>query len=281
MWTKIKRKVGDSLTKYINEIICGDNVEVLREFPDEIVDLTVSSPPYDNLRTYNGFEWDFESLAKELYRVTKDGGVVVWVVNDATIKGSETGTSFRQALHFKEIGFNLHDTMIYKKNKVPVYDPRHHRYKNDFEYMFILSKGKPKTFNPIKDVPIKNAGQKIQVQQRLPDGSFRKDRVICLGEWQARGVIWEYMTGIEDKIAYRHPAVFPEKLAEDHVLSWSNPGDIVLDIFGGSGTTAKMALLNDRKYISIDISEEYCDIARRRLDEVLAIKNEKEIDIID
>jgi len=126
------------MEKYINEIICGDNVEVLRKFPDNSVDLTVTSPPYDNLRTYGGFEWDFEGIAKELHRVTKDGGVVVWVVGDATINGSETGTSFRQALYFKELGFNIHDTMIYKKNKVPVYDPRHHRYKNDFEYMFIF-----------------------------------------------------------------------------------------------------------------------------------------------
>lgn len=233
--------------------------------------MTVTSPPYDNLRTYNGFEWDFEGIARELFRVTKDGGVVVWVVGDATVNGSETGTSFRQALYFKEVGFNIHDTMIYKKNKVPVYDPRHHRYKNDFEYMFIFSKGKPKTFNPIKDVPVKSSGQITRVQQRLPDGSFRRDRVIQRGEWQARGVVWEYVTGIEDKIAYEHPAVFPEKLAEDHIVSWSNPGDIVLDPFGGSGTTAKMAILNGRNFISIDISEEYCEIARKRIEEALTV----------
>lgn len=253
------------MKEYLNKIICGDNVDVLQKFPDNSIDLSVTSPPYDNLRTYNGFEWNFEALAKELYRVTKDGGVVVWVVGDATIDGSETGTSFRQALYFKEIGFRLHDTMIYKKNKVPVYDPRHHRYKNDFEYMFVLAKGKPKTFNPIKDIPVKNAGQKTRVQQRLPDGTFRKDRIIRRGEWQARGVIWEYVTGSEDKIAYEHPAVFPEKLAEDHVISWSNVGDIVLDPFVGSGTTAKMSLLNDRKYVGIDISEEYCELARKRV----------------
>lgn len=255
-----------------NKFICGDSLEEMKRIPDSYIDLTVTSPPYDNLRTYNGFEWDFEGIAKELYRVTKDGGVVVWLVGDATVNGSETGTSFRQALHFKEIGFNLHDTMIYKKNKVPVYDPRHYRYKNDFEYMFILSKGKPKTFNPIKDVPVKSAGQKTRVQQRLPDGSFRKDRVICRGEWQARGVIWEYVTGVEDKIAYEHPAVFPERLAEEHIVSWSNPGDVVLDPFGGSGTTAKMSILNDRDFIYIDISDEYTELARRRVDEALAEK---------
>src|SRR5690606_31226421 len=146
------RKGGDKLAKineYINKIICSDNVEVLREFPDECIDLTVTSPPYDNLRTYNGFDWDFEALAKELYRVTKRGGVVVWVVNDATINGSETGTSFRQALYFKDIWFNLYDTMIWRKtNPMPVND---RRYQQSFEYMFVLSKGRPNTVNLIKE----------------------------------------------------------------------------------------------------------------------------------
>lgn len=249
----------------INTIIQGDNVEIMRTMPDNYIDLTVTSPPYDNLRTYNGYSFDFEAVAQELYRITKEGGVVVWVVGDATVNGSETLTSFKQALYFKEIGFNVHDTMIYKKNKVPVYDPRHYRYKNDFEYMFILSKGKPKTFNPIKDVPVKSAGQKTRVQQRLPDGTFRKDRVIRRGEWQARGVIWEYVTGVEDKIAYEHPAVFPEQLASDHIVSWSNPDDIVFDPFLGSGTSAKMAILNGRNYLGCEISEEYVNIARERV----------------
>ena len=251
----------------LNKIHHGDCLELMKDIPDNTIDLTVTSPPYDNLRTYNGFSFDFEGTAKELYRITKLGGVVVWVVGDATVNGSETGTSFKQALYFKGIGFNLHDTMIYKKNKVPVYDPRHHRYKNDFEYMFIFSKGKPKTFNPIKDVPVKSAGKVTKVQQRLPDGTFRKDRTIKLGEYQARGVVWEYVTGIEDEIAYQHPAVFPEKLAEDHILSWSNPGDLVFDPMAGAGTTCKMAMLNDRKYLGMDISEEYVDIANRRIEE--------------
>lgn len=256
------------MDKYLNKIICGDNVEVLRGFPDECIDLTVTSPPYDNLRTYNGFDWDFEALANELYRVTKRGGVVVWVVNDATVNGSETGTSFRQALYFRdECGFNLHDTMIYEKNKAHVYDPRHHRYKQQFEYMFVFSKGKPQTFNPIEDVPVKNAGQSRWVSQRLPDGRIRKDRVVTLGDYQARGNVWRYDTGIEDRIAYKHPAVFPIQLARDHIVSWSNPGDIVLDPFIGSGTTAKMAALNGRKYIGIDISDEYCELARKRVSE--------------
>lgn len=261
------------INEYINEIICGDNVEVLREFPDECIDLTVTSPPYDNLRTYNGFDWDFEALAKELYRVTKRGGVVVWVVNDATINGSETGTSFRQALYFRdECDFNLHDTMIYrKKNPMPY---RHNRYQPCFEYMFILSKGKPKTFNVLLE-PTKNAGVSSRLNQRQTGGDITNGngKGKPVKDTKYRDNIWEYGVGsgvtTTDRYAFAHPAIFPEKLAEDHILSWSNPGDIVLDPFIGSGTTAKMAALNGRKYIGIDISEEYCELARKRVAEAI------------
>src|SRR5690625_1738228 len=258
------------MEKYINEIICGENVEVLRGFPGGSIDLTVTSPPYDNLRTYNGFKWDFESLAQELFRVTKDGGVVVWVVNDATVRGSETGTSFRQALYFKEIGFRLHDTMIYHKNGGMPY--HHNRYQPSFEYMFVLSKGKPKTFNVIR-VPSIHGGTRISTSQREIDGTLRKGSMH--GEIRPndkyKDNVWTfdvgYMKTTKDVIAYEHPAIFPEKLAEDHIISWSNPGDIIFDPFVGSGTTAKMAALNDRHYIGIDISEEYCELARKRVSE--------------
>jgi len=258
------------MDKYLNEIICGDNVEVLRGFSDESIDLTVTSPPYDNLRTYNGFEWDFEVLANELYRVTKRGGVVVWVVNDATINGSETGTSFRQALYFRdECGFSLHDTMIYEKeNPIPL---THNRYEQKFEFMFVFSKGKPKTFNPILREN-SHAGKK-------QSGTFRHDGKNLTSrnshnltrKKSYRYNIWKYSVGrggtTSDLYAFEHPAIFPEKLAEDHIISWSNPGDIILDPFVGSGTTAKMAALNNRHYIGIDISEEYCELARKRVSE--------------
>lgn len=259
------------MEKYLNEFICGDNVEVLKDLPDGSVDLTVTSPPYDNLRTYKGFEWDFAGLAQELFRVTKDGGVVVWVVNDATVNGSETGSSFRQALYFKEIGFNLHDTMIYgKNNPMPV---NAKRYYPCFEYMFVLSKGQPSKFNPLKEMT-SEGGRRNHLKQRNTDGSFRKASGYGrkVKKYRPRYNVWFYNVGggqaSADKIAYEHPAIFPEKLAEDHILTWSNPGDIILDPFIGSGTTAKMAALNDRKYIGIDISEEYCDIARRRISEI-------------
>ena len=165
------------INEYINEIICGDNVEVLREFPDECIDLTVTSPPYDNLRTYNGFDWDFEALAKELYRVTKRGGVVVWVVNDATINGSETLTSFKQALFFKEIGFNVHDTMIWRKTNPIPNDPRQNRYIQSFEYMFVFSKGKPKTCNYLTEKTKMGGIVAGQGTARRQDGTIRMDRI--------------------------------------------------------------------------------------------------------
>jgi len=237
------------------------------------VDLTVTSPPYDNLRTYNGrLDWGdhvWKPVIKELFRVTKDGGVVVWVVGDATIKGSETGTSFRQALYFMECGFNLHDTMIYEKSKAHVFDPRQHRYKNTAEFMFILSKGKPRVFNPIMDLPVLTSGEVKKVRQRKPDGTIRSDRTVTMGDWQARGAVWVYEGGVNhstsDKIAFQHPAIFPESLARDHILSWSNEGDAVLDPFTGSGTTGKMAVLNRRKFIGIEREAEYAAIAVARL----------------
>lgn len=262
----------------INEIITGNNVEILREMAADSIDLTVTSPPYDNLRTYNGYSFDFEGLAQELYRVTKPGGVVVWVVGDKTDKGSETGTSFRQVLFFKEVGFNLNDTMIYQKDTTfGTAGKGSLRYAQEFEYMFILTKGKPKAFNPIM-VPCKHAGGTFEGstrKNRQSDGkAFDEKRELVnpkVSDSKRKGNIWLYGVGIrttKDKIAFQHPAIFPDKLAEDHITSWSNPGDIVLDPFGGSGTTAKMALKNGRQFIHIDISEEYNEIARKRIEGV-------------
>ena len=258
----------------INTIYNMDCLEGLRAMPDDTVDLTITSPPYDTLRSYNGYSFDFEGIADELFRVTKDGGVVVWVVGDATIKGSETGTSFRQALYFKGIGFNLHDTMIYfKHNPVPVGGSN--RYYQSFEYMFVFSKGSPKTFGAITE-PRRNECNDKRTRRfkgfnREADGTVsKKETTINQGDPKRRNV-WTYLVGggsvTTDKVAYGHPAIFPEKLAEDHILSWSNPGDVVLDPFMGSGTTAKMAMLNGRNFVGFELSEEYCEIARQRIKE--------------
>ena len=253
----------------INQIICGDCVEVMKSWSEECIDLTVTSPPYDNLRDYRGYTFDFESIARELYRVTKPGGVVVWVVGDATINGSETGTSFRQALYFKDVcGFKLHDTMIYKK-KASTF-PDTNRYYQVFEYMFVFSKGSPKTFNLIRDRKNLYSGDTIHGADRQKDGTFKKRRKKIIPKLGVRFNIWEYPTGggisTRDEIAFQHPAVFPEQLASDHIISWSNPGDIVLDPMCGSGTTCKMALKLGRRFIGIDIAEEYCEIARKRIE---------------
>ena len=253
-----------------NTVIHGDCLEVMKTMEDNSIDMVLTSPPYDNLRDYKGYTFNFEGIAKEIYRVLKDGGVCVWVVGDATIKGSETGTSFKQALYFKEIGFNLHDTMIYAKNNVGMYDPRNKRYKQSFEYMFVFSKGRVKTYNPIQDKPVKS---KIisRPHGRKKDGSFRKRKSDIISKpFQDRFNVWNYFTGAtisKDKIAFQHPAIFPEKLAEDHILSWSNEGDIILDPMAGSGTTLKMAKKNNRNYIGIEIAKEYIDIINKRISE--------------
>ena len=254
----------------INQIICGDCVEVMKSWPDECIDLTVTSPPYDNLRDYRGYTFDFESIARELYRVTKPGGVVVWVVGDATINGSETGTSFRQALYFKDVcGFNLHDTMIYQKDTCSF--PETNRYYPSFEYMFVFSKGTPKTVNLIRDRKNLYSGDTVHGSYRQKDGTLKKRRKgKIIQKLGVRFNIWEYSTGkyhyTRDEIAFQHPAIFPEQLAADHIISWSNPGDIVLDPMCGSGTTCKMALKLGRRFIGIDIAEEYCEIARKRVE---------------
>jgi len=254
-------RIGDA------KLITSDNVTALKQFPDDFVDLTVTSPPYDNLRTYNGFAWDFESLAKELYRVTKPGGVVVWNVNDATVNGSETLTSFRQALFFKDVcGFRVHDTMLFhKQNYVPL---THNRYEQCFEYVFILSKGKPKTFNPIM-VDSLQAGKKVDRKNtnRAKEGSTRcRDQATIIKDKKISPNLFSYIVGHKTDNG-NHTAAFPEEFATDHILSWSNEGDVVLDPFMGSGTTGKMALLNNRKFIGIELSPEYVEIARKRIQE--------------
>jgi DNA modification methylase len=254
-------------------LLQGDCIEEMAKMDANSIDLTVTSPPYDNLRTYEGsLEWNeniWKRVLDQLYRVTKPGGVVVWVVGDATIKGSETGTSFKQALYAKEIGFNLHDTMIWNKGKLSF--PETTRYSNVFEYMFILSKGKP-TFNCIKDRKNKwyNGRKQIKGNYRKSDGTqTRHNKQNLLKKYGSRFNIWNVSSGCNkshtDDMGYLHPATFPEKLAHDHILSWSNEGDTVLDPFLGSGTTAKMAKQLNRNFIGIEKVEKYYEIAKARV----------------
>lgn len=236
----------------------------MKLLPSDLIDLVVTSPPYDDLRKYKGYSFDFENTAKELFRVLKDGGVIVWIVSDKTDKGSETLTSFKQALYFKEIGFNIYDTMIWRKPNPSV--PTEGRYYNAFEYMFIISKGKPKTLNLICDRESKGFGKKYTTDTRMnPEQRKKNSKTKEIGKYSRRHNVWDIAIG---RNKTKHPAVFPEQLANDHIISWSNEGDIVLDPFMGSGTTGKMALLNNRNFIGIEISEEYFDIATERINDV-------------
>ena len=243
---------------------CANCVDFMADMEADSVDMTLTSPPYDDLRTYNGYTFDFESIAKGLFRITKQGGVVVWVVGDK-INGGRTLTSFRQGLFFQAIGFQMHDVMIYQKKNTPFM--RSNAYTNAYEFMFVMSKGKPNTFNALKTETTRH-GKELLTSNKKPDGTFQKvlrDR----GKEKTLTNIWSYAVGLggttKDKIAFQHPAIFPEKLAQDHILSWTNPNDLVFDPMCGSGTTGKMALLNNRRFIGVDISQEYIDIATERL----------------
>ena len=251
----------------LNKIYCGNSLNLLKELDDGSIDMVMTSPPYDNMREYDGMTWNFEIfklIAQELKRVLKDGGVIVWVVADQTINGSESGTSFRQALYFKDIGLNLHDTMIFRKhNYIPL---THNRYEQEFEYMFCFSKGKPKTFNPIM-VKSKWGGTETWGQSKIPynDNTFKvKERSVVNEEKQA-GNIFEYMTGKLVNDGIEHPAMFPKQLVIDQVNTWTNKGEIVLDPFMGSGTTAVACRERERQWIGFEISQNYVDMANERL----------------
>lgn len=253
-------------------IIHGDCIEQMDNMPKKSIDLTVTSPPYDNLRTYEGsLQWHegiWKQVISGLYRVTKEGGVVIWVVGDATIKGSETGTSFKQALYAMECGFNLHDTMIYKRHSMP---NSSRRYSQDFEYIFVFSKSKVNTFNPIQEACI-YAGVGTSPTTRDSNGNLISKGRRIIKDTKKKSNVWTYMAGAgkstKDKIAHAHPAIFPEQLAHDHIISWSNEGDTVFDPFLGSGTTGKIATQLNRHFIGIEKVEKYFNIAQERIKSV-------------
>ena len=274
----------------MNEVIFGNAIDKMREMVDNIVDLTVTSPPYDTMRSYNGkvnevvfddhFSFPFVDMAKELFRITKQGGIVVWIVNDQIVKGGESGNSFRQALKFQEIGFKIYDTMIYHKNGAPF--PESGRYSQVFEYMFILLKGdRANTVNIIRDKVNRWAGVSPYGRRttRSKEGVLvDAETTFVVSEHGSRYNVWYVNNGAgysaKDKYAHEHPAIFPEGLAEDHILSWSNEGDLVFDPMCGSGTTLKMAKMNNRNYIGIDIVEEYATLARKRVANVKSYTKE-------
>lgn len=249
----------------------GDCLDILPTIETGSVDLTVTSPPYDNLRTYNGSlnDWTdakWKAIIAELLRVTKQGGVVVWVVGDATVNGSETGTSFRQGIHAMECGFRLHDTMIYHREGPPL---THNRYEQKFEFMFVWSKGKPNAFNGLREDSASAGKRRTGSMRQDGDHLSMRSAKGFVAETRLRGNVWKYAVGnngsTTDKIAHLHPAIYPETLAADHILSWSNEGDTVLDPFLGSGTTGKMASQLGRKFIGIERDPEYFAISQKRI----------------
>ena len=268
----------------VNKTYNESCLETMSKMPDNFIDCTVTSPPYDDIRNYNkkikglsdefnGYSFPFEEIAKELFRVTKKGGVVVWVINDATHKGSETLNSFRQALFFKEVGFRMHDTMIYRKlNPMPNAGKR---YQQMFEYMFVLSKGSPKTTN----ISLRERSNKCEDKRtyrkkkfsRNKDGDFNENDYY-VKEMVPDYNIWDFYVGwgntTKDDVAFEHPAILPEELAKRHIESRTNEGEMIYDPFMGSGTTSKMSILSNRNYIGSELSEEYCIIESKRLSQI-------------
>lgn len=275
-----------------NRVYTGDNVELCYHLPPECVDLVVTSPPYDlvewrdgelitdpsnGMRKYDGtYSWDFAKLARQLVRIIKPGGIIVWVVGDKSVDGSETGSSFVQALYFKSLGLRLHDTMIYHRTCLPL---THNRYEQHFEYMFVFSKGKPDTFNGQRE-PAVHAGERQTLATNSATSSEARSRHgrNDKPEWRSRetrlmGNVWNFPGGMglttKDKYAFEHPAMFPEELARRHILSWSNPGDVVFDPFAGSGTTLKQSILLGRETLGFEINADYAKIAERRIQDAL------------
>ena len=273
----------------MNKVIQSNCIDGMKTLEDEVIDLCVTSPPYDDLRSYNdSSSWNFDTfkvVAEQLYRVMKVGGVVVWVVGDATVKGSETGSSFRQCIHFMDLGFILHDTMIYEKNGSPFPARRDgNRYSQVFEYMFVLSKKtKPKTANLLCDKPNRWAGYTHfgKGTIRTKDGSLIERNIKPIPEFSPRNNIWKYNTGknysSKDDAAFEHPAIFPESLAKDHILTWSEENDLILDPFMGSGTTAVACIETNRKYLGFEVDPAYYDVCLRRIEQhVTIVENKKE-----
>lgn len=268
----------------VNSVYNEDCLQTMKRMRSNYVDLVVTSPPYDDLRDYKNTEannFPFEEIANELLRVLKTGGVIVWVVGDRIKDGSKSLTSFKHAIYFQSIGFTIHDTMIYKKNYFKNVNPN--RYYQTHEHMFIISKGKPKTYNLLRDRKNKSAGQKNHGTQRMKDGSItrKSNEGKVIGELGLRGNVWEYTSGLnhstKDKFAFEHPAIMPELLAEDHILTWSNKKNIVYDPFAGSGTVGKIAKLEGRRYILSELAKEYIPIIKKRLQSKTRVVRKKPI----
>jgi len=256
------------ICNFCNKLVCGCGIEGMRQLPDACIPLTVTSPPFDDLRLFGGNSFHFQPMAKELWRVTAEGGVVCWHVQEQIKNGSETGTSSEQRLCFRDLGFRLHHTMVVET--VAGHVSSEVRYGSALQFVFVLSKGKSRTFNPIKDVPNEWHGKLSGFSQREADGSTRRRRKAVIGTMRARGPVWQASLlgphSRNESETYPHPAIMHEGLARDLIRSWSKPGELVLDPMGGAATTSVAALAEGRTFLSFEIFPEYHALAVARLE---------------
>ncbi len=259
----------------LNKIICGDCVEVLKSIPDNSIDLVVTSPPYDGIRKYNGFSFNLHSTGKELFRVLKDGGIIAMVIQDQTKNFGKSLTSFKTIIDWCEnVGFKLFETIIYKKHGAEgAWWTK--RFRVDHEYIPIFLKGeRPAYFNkePLK-IPSKHGGKTMTgCATRLTNGKTLKSKRVFINPMKCRGTLWDYTTcGDGTRLKHQHPATFPDKIPVDFIRCFCPKNGIVLDPFIGSGTTALAAIQLNRNYIGIDISKEYCELAKKRIREEIEL----------
>jgi site-specific DNA-methyltransferase (adenine-specific) len=256
----------------LNKVYQQDCIVGMRKIPDGAIDLVVTSPPYDNLRDYNGYSVDLNETGKNIYRILKDGGVAVMVIQDQTKNFGKSLTSFRTIVDWCDnVGFKLFECVIYRKNGTEGAWWKN-RFRVDHEYMPIFLKGeKPQYFNKDSLKVKSKHGGKIMTgfANRKTNGETGKSITKAINEMKCRGTVWDYlMAGDKDPVKRKHPAPFPDKIPFDFINCFCPPNGIVLDPFVGSGSTVVGAKKLNRSFIGFDISEEYCNLTRKRLDSV-------------
>lgn len=250
-------------------LLTGDACEILPTIRESSVDLTVFSPPYDGLRDYKGKpSFDMAVLGREILRVTKEGGVCCMVIQDATKNGAKSLTSFRTACLFADLGWRLFECCIYSRAGVPgAWWTK--RFRVDHEYIFIFTRGDglPRRFDKTSlMVESKYAGITAGGTKRTTKGDFVAIKKTVISPLKCRGTIWHYAASNTErnKTKSEHPATYPDSLARDIISCFSKEGDLVLDPMMGSGTTGIASVNMGRRFLGIEISVQYMEIAKRR-----------------
>jgi DNA modification methylase len=263
----MKSKLGSFV---INKTHCAESSVALKKLPDNCIDIVVTSPPYDRIRDYNGFECNLHNIGEQLSRVLKDGGIIVMVIQDQTKDFGKSLTTFRTILDWCDnFNLKLFETVIYKKHGAEgAWWTK--RFRVDHEYIPVFLKGKRPAYFTKEHlkIPSKHAGKTMTgCATRLTNGSTLKSKKLKINPTKCRGTIWDYVTcGDGGKLKHEHPATFPDKIPVDFIETFCPPGGIVLDPFMGSGTTALAALNLGRNFLGFDISNEYVSLANKRVD---------------